>query len=326
MPPWVERPTLNLDLDADWTDQAVPEDAIASAKRLLGGVMGEIPSSARFLAYLARLRTWGRFQKEIHGMARWSGADWRDIMLANLSYDLVLGRLGCSTLALASRSGPVLARNMDWWPEDLLAQASYLLRYERRAQLQFASASFPGAVGVVTGISQRGFALALNAVINPDGFARTGYPVLLFLRCVLEDARDFDDAVSQCKRQRLTTAALITLVGRDNRQRVILERTPTRCAERWPEAPGKPLVATNHFRLLAPAAEVEGMELYESTCHRFEALQGYFNGASEDVEFSDDRLLYALSDPNVIQSITAQHVLLQPATGKARLFVPRHLT
>src|SRR5262245_60548919 len=128
MPPWSERPALALDLEADLETQSIPPEAVESAKRLLAFIVGEAPSGARLVAYLVRLRTWGRFQKEIERMARWSHADWRDMMFATLSYEFVVGNMGCSTLALAGRDGPILARNMDWFPEDLLAQASYLLR------------------------------------------------------------------------------------------------------------------------------------------------------------------------------------------------------
>ncbi len=77
------------------------------------------------IAQLARLRTCNRFHREIVAMARLAEVDWRQLMLANLSYDLVLAFMGCSTIALPTAEGPVLARNMDWWPEDLLARASY---------------------------------------------------------------------------------------------------------------------------------------------------------------------------------------------------------
>src|SRR5262249_37922713 len=144
----------------------------------------------------------------------------RDVVLANISYDLVLSAFGCSTVALPTPSGPVVARNMDWWPEDLLAQASYLVRYHRNGVLQYANAGWPGAIGVGTGLSGRGFALVLNAVSGTEGVRKTGYPVLLHLRRVLEDARDFDEALRLLTEQRLAAPALLTLVGRENEQRV----------------------------------------------------------------------------------------------------------
>lgn len=340
MTPWVERPTIDVDWDLPPAEAlaAAPPEAIAQARRLLAAVMGEIPPLARWLADAVRLRTGGRFQAEAVALARAVGADWRDVMLANVSYDLMLAALGCSTVALPTPSGPVLARNMDWWPEDVLAQASYLLQYRRGGQVALSSAGFPGAIGVVTGMSQRGFAVALNAVLSPEGSSRTGYPVLLFLRRVLEDAEGFDAALAMLREQKLASPALVTLVGCENGQRVVVERTPTRHALRWGE-PGRALVATNDYRLLfqpptgevaaphsthAAASREEAVhELYETTCGRYAALRARLRNHDAGSEVEDSFLLYLLTDPAVMQSITAQHVILRPRAQAVRLFVPR---
>ncbi|MGE0711420.1 MAG: hypothetical protein AB7N76_37240 [Planctomycetota bacterium] len=39
----------------------------------------------------------------------------------------------------------------------------------------------------------------------------------------------------------------------------------------------------------------------------------------------DEQLLALLTDPEVIQTITAQHVLLRPRQGLLRVFVPARL-
>jgi predicted choloylglycine hydrolase len=245
-------------------------------------------------------------------------------MLANLSYDLILGRLGCSTIALATPSGPVVARNMDWWPEDLLAQASFLVRSSHQGKFCFANAAWPGAIGVVTGLSARGFAIVLNAVTCPEGLRKTGYPMLLHLRRVLEDAKDFDDALRMLTEQTLAAPGLLTLVGSKNEQRVVIERTPTRQAQRWPRG-SEPLVTTNHYRLLFQPEHQDPAQMYDNTCSRYEAACSFLAKLGPDREVEDAALLYLLSDPAVIQGITAQHIILRPARGEVRLFVPSRL-
>ena len=257
-------------------------------------------------------------------MAQQIHADWRDVMLANISYDLLIANMGCSTVALATPSGPVVARNMDWWPEDILAQASYLVQNNRAGKMHFVNAGWPGASGIVTGLSSRGFGVVLNAVISPEGHSKLGYPVLLHLRRVIEDAVDFDAAVRLLADQRLITSALFTLVGTDNRQRVVIERTPTRSALRWANGDA-PLVATNDYRMLFRPETHEGLEIYESTCSRYQALCEFFASQRPECEFDDNALLYILSDPRVIQGITAQHIIMRPRSRQIRLFVPRRL-
>jgi hypothetical protein len=326
MVPWVERPTIEIDLAKPMNRrfEEVPGEAFAQGRRLLNAVMGRIPPVARFLADGARLRTGNRFQHEAVSLSRQVGVGWRDVILANLAYDLVIVSFGCSTVALPTPNGPVVARNMDWWPEDILAQASYLVRCSRQRAFYHATAGWPGAIGVVTGLSARGFALVLNAVIGSEGVRKTGYPVLLHLRRVLEDARDFADALRMLSKQTLTTSALFTLVGSQNDQRVVIERTPTRHALRWPNG-DEPLVTTNDYRLLAPPETHEGAEIYETTCTRYDALARFFAKHRPDQEVDDTALLYVLSDPAVIQGITAQHIILRPRKREARLFVPRRL-
>jgi len=326
MAPWIERPTLRLDMDSppERRFAAVPADAIQAGKTLLASIMRLMPPAAKLLAHLVRLRTASRFHAEAISLANHFGVDWRAIIIANISYDLMIANIGCSTVALPTPRGPVLARNMDWWPEDLLAQASYLVHCERGAVRLFSNAGWPGAIGVVSGMSARGFALVLNAVLGPERSSKLGYPVLLHLRRVLEDARDFDEALRLLTDQHLAVGGLITLVGCDNKQRVVVERTPKRHGLRWPNG-DEPLIATNDYRLLFKPATCEELEVCRTTCSRFDALQEFFASHRPDRDVEDAELLYILSDPRVIQEITAQHIVFRPRDQAARLYVPRRL-
>jgi hypothetical protein len=325
MVPWLERPTMDIDLalPVERRYDAVPAEAQALGRCLLDAVLGEVPRGGRLVADWARLRTGNRFQGEAASLAGQVGVGWRDVMLANLAYDLVLASFGCSTVALPTPSGPVVARNMDWWPEDLLARASYLIHCSSQGVFRFANAGWPGAIGVVTGLSAHGFAIVLNAVRGLEKVRKTGYPVLLHLRRVLEDARGFEEALRMLSEQTLAAPALVTLVGSRNEQRVVVERTPTRHALRWPRG-DEPLVTTNDYRLLFQPLAHDGAGIYETTCARYEALCRSLGGHRADREVEDTALLYLLSDAAVIQSITAQHILLRPRQGTVRLFVPRH--
>lgn len=322
--PWVERPTITLDGGLPYAERFkhVDPKAVAGAKELLGEISAELPHGARFLADMIRARTLNRFHAEITALADMAEADWRLLMLANASYSLRLASLGCSTVAIATASGPVLARNMDWYPEDVLARTSYLLRTEVDGRLQFANAGWPGAVGVVTGLSGRGFAVALNAVLSPEGVDRTGYPVLLHIRRVIEDADGFDEAVEQLSEQHIVVGALLTVVGTENDQRVVIERSPRRFAHRRAEG-NEPLFATNDYRKLFRTETHDDMEIYRTTCTRFERLERLFADHRPNDEVEDARLLYALTDASVIQGITAQHIILRPREQSVRLFVPR---
>lgn len=326
MVPWVERPCLELELSLPPRERyrTMPAEAFVAGRRLLEAVLHEMPATARYLADLIRLRTGGRFHDEAVSLAERIGASWRDVLLANVSYDLLLASLGCSTVALPTPDGPVIARNMDWWPEDVLAQTSYLLRYCELGSLRFAHAGWPGAIGAVTGLSARGFAVVLNAVLCPERVCWTGYPVLLHLRRVLEEADGFESALRMLSATSLAAPALIMLVGKRNEQRVVIERSPRRHAHRWASG-DEPLVVTNDYRLLFRTATDDRAEIYQTTCSRYDALCRFFAGHRADQPVRDEQLLYTLSDPSIIQTITAQHVILRPRQQQLRLWVPRRL-
>jgi hypothetical protein len=293
--------TLRLDA------RPYPEHLVRAARALLAdAVRPPLDPGLAEVARLVRTRYPGH-AAQVDESARDLGVDPLVLTLGQLSYDLTLSQYACSTMALATPDGPVVARNMDWMPANLIARASCVVPTAHGW-----SAGFVGGVGVVTGLSRRGFAVVLNAVVG-GGPDLEGYPVLLFLRHLLDEARDFDDALERATATRLSSPALLTLAGMHNDQRAVVERTPTRAAVRRADG-DEPLLTTNHYRLLGPADEY---------CDRFPCLNGWTKKLPARPGVED--LLGLLSRPPVFNEITAQHVVLHPATGLLRMWVPSAL-
>jgi len=310
--PWSLCP--KYDASHPWTPERVE---VGGA--LLSAVLEEFPSGSAVMADVANLRTGGRFKAELREAALHVGCTWRDVMLANISYDLAMYTIGCSTAALAGPEGPVLVRNLDWWPERELVAASEAVWDDGTLR-----ATWPGFSGVVTGMSRRGFAVAINAVGCTERAALTGWPVLLYLRAVLDEASDFHDAVERLATQKLAAPALLTVVGRTNDERVVIERTPRRAKLRRPEGHA-PLVTTNDYRLMAkPEHEDEDvLTLYATACSRFEAMTRYASELTPEEVLDDEALLTMLHDPRIMQDITVQHVIARPSTGEGSVWAPR---
>tara|TARA_R110002096_G_scaffold206192_7_gene392339 strand:+ start:3998 stop:5008 length:1011 start_codon:yes stop_codon:yes gene_type:complete len=326
-PPWVETPSAVVDLSIPVSERfsSLADPLISGSRRLLGEIISEIPTGLDLVADLLRMRTGGRFHGEIRAFAKLVDQDWRKVAIANVSYDLMILQLGCSTISIPTPNGPVIARNMDWFPEHALAQASCLVHYRNNERACFTNAGWPGFSGVVTGQSANGFAVILNAVMGSEPTCKTGYPVLLLIRRVLEEARGFEDALKMLRDTRMIAPGLLTLVGTENDERVVIERSPRRHALRWAK-PDEVLITTNDYRMLEnKRSTVASLEIYETTCRRYDYIRDYFAKTGTDRNPADEELLYLLSEPNVAQSITAQHVLLRPRQGTVQLFVPRHL-
>ena len=277
-----------------------PVDLVEKSRHFLEATLAMFPRDDFFVGAARHL--FARYPKHAERAAKVAhvvGVEPLELFAGNLCYDLVLGSaMGCSTMALPTAEGPMLARNMDWFPADKIARASCLVAEEYGT-----NAGFLGMIGVVTAQSRDGFALALNA--NYGGSDLEGYPVLLFLRDVLDSARTYDEALTRIRHERLMSGCIITLVGTANHQRAIVERTPRDSALRTARD-DEPLLATNHYRALSRP----------ESCGRYDHLAANA-GKTAPMEI--------LTHADVLQSITAQHILFQPTTGRAEMYVPTHL-
>ena len=325
--PWADAPAVRLDGDLPPAERfrQLPADSLARCRELIGDLRRHLPTGAGGLALAVNARTKGRWRAEAEALAPLLETTWAEVLVANCTYDLALSGFACSTAAVATPDGPVLARNMDWSPAGPLARASLVVETAYGDGRTVWNAGWPGGIGAVTGQSSRGFALALNAVGVPRAPDLLGCPVLLFLRRVLETAGGFEDAVVRVRRERLVCGAIVTVVGTENSQRVVVERTPRRSGVLWGEG-DEPLVATNHLRVLGVARDAETPEVgvTANSGGRLDALTcGLAPLAGGPA--ADAGLLYALTEPDVRQSFTAQHVVCRPSAGTVRMAVPAAL-
>lgn len=330
----IQRPPLRLDLDLPPAERfkKIPKRAIEECRALFRAmsagkfddegnqVSPQVAALMRSgIPEMIRTRTEGRFDDEIMALERVLGADWRLVTLVNCYYDMLFA-IGCSTMALPTPEGPLVARNMDFWPEAELARATWPFVFTKNGEIAYCHAGWAASVGVVTGLSANGFAVVLNAVGCVDPIDPEGYPVLLHLRRVLEDADGFQSALDMLKDTPLIASALFTLVGLKNEERVVVERAPGRYALRWGET-GKPLVTTNHYRSLLDAAIPDPDE---KPCERYSAMSRYSAAlAFKDVPNKD--LLGVLTDQEVCQTMTAQHIIMRPWKNDMSVYVPEHL-
>lgn len=324
MATWVDCSEIHLDLGLPLSERYVPHRAAmrAAADELLTAMKADFPSGLSRLAHLVDLRTFGRFRAEAKAQAKVMEIDWRDLMLAGAAYDLTLAYFGCSTIAAATDEGPVLARNMDWWPERELARHSYTVVGTRGGRAETTVAGWPGAIGLVTGMSASGFALAMNAVDEGTGLHKTGYPVMLHLRRVVEECRSFEEAVQRVSKQTLAAPCLVTIVGTQNEERVCVERTPTTANLRYADGDA-PLLTTNHFRYGEETSRDGVGTLQSTSCGRLQGMQELL--PVEKQLLSDEQLLRVLSNERVRLSITAQHILMRPRENRMRHCVPKSL-
>jgi hypothetical protein len=135
---------------------------------------------------------------ELNALAEAAGVDRTALFAANLAPE-VLPLLACSCLATApsrSSDGRVrLARNLDWPGGEVLSEAAIVV-VESGAAHRFASFTWPGLVGVATGMNDAGLAVAdLMALATGGGHPRPGLPVLFAVRGMLEKTDSVEAAL-----------------------------------------------------------------------------------------------------------------------------------
>jgi hypothetical protein len=300
----------------------------AEARALLGFYVRDLGGLEPFAPILASYRDAfvdPEYADEMRGVARVLDAPEDEVVLGNLYYDamkLVLGAggLGCTAFAVDTPSGPIHARNLDWWTADgLLASETLVANFRRGGgEPHYRTVGWPGFLGCFTGIAPGRFCVTLNAVLSDDP-PELAAPISLVLRRVLETAPTFERAVARLRDTPVASDALLLVSGTRRGEMVVIERSPTRAAVRTAE---KGLVlATNDYRALAsaPGARVaSGSELVATSCARYDRAAALARSGAP----SPERCLEILRDSKVRMGITVQHVVLSAATGALRVELP----
>lgn len=256
---------------------------------------------------------------EIDGIAALLGVDRALVRRANYHYDgmkLANGPppFACTAIAVASPAGPIHARNLDWFTSGgMLAKATTLVDFVGAPAGPFTLVTWPGFAGALSGLAPGRFAITLNFVVSGEPFSY-GAPAVFALRRVLETCSNFSEARSFLVSQPLISDALLLLSGTNSEERVVIERTPTRAAVRTSHDK-QPLVVTNDYRALE--LNRGSGELSRTSCARFDRATDL---ASEVETF--DSALAALRDAGVRMQITAQHMVMQAASGRLEVALP----
>jgi len=240
------------------------------------------------------------------------------VLAANLYYDALKPVLmGCTAVAIDTPTGPMHARNLDWWTEErILATSTQIVEFEDGPLGPVKAISWPGFIGVLSGVAPGRFAVTLNAVLSddPPGLAQ---PITFLLRNVLQTARTFHEAIQVLRDTPVASDSLLLVTGIRGGEMAVIERSPQRSAVR--SAVDGILVVTNDYRALSASAAQHTTELGRTACSRFDS-------ASELARRLRPRTvsecLPILQNHSVKMSITVQHMVLQASTGELVVKLP----
>jgi acid ceramidase len=326
-------PIIDIDVESD---VGIWSQALAGRTRAAGQLVRALrrelegatprPLLATVKAAVGTLhRLFGRhYGDEVDELATLLGATPAEIVLANIYYDLAAG--GCSTFVQPTPAGPPLvARTRDWYlPRQLLRKHTTVFRVHAPCG-PYATVSYPGLIGALTGIAPGRFAIAINYVrhASESGWAKIagrglkGYwPTTWVVRQALDHAATFADAVRHLSRTPLLAPVMFTVAGTAPGEGVVIERTPDRAVFR--RMGDSPVCVTNHYVSDDLIDSNEGIEEID-TAERLDALE---RGLATNVVHDAKAALKLLSRKSLMSEITAHQVVARPHDGMCVVRVP----
>ncbi|MCE1167497.1 MAG: C45 family peptidase [Sphingobacteriia bacterium] len=168
-----------------------------------------------------------------------------DIGHAMQEYMLV----GCTSFAATSQKtkegGLLIGRNFDFYVGDEFSRNKVLLFVEPDSGFRYFSYTWPGMMGVVSGMNEKGITVTINASKGSmPGFAKT--PVSILAREILQYSSSIADAIRIANNYELFVSESI-LVGSGKEDRaVIIEKSPEKSG--LYESKSGFLVCANHYQ------------------------------------------------------------------------------
>ena len=202
------------------------------------------------------------YQTEIYGLSQYSSDKYNFIAPKYLrslylhgAHDIGhamqdLAMVGCSSLAVwkeNSEDGDLLiGRNFDFYVGDDFAKNKLVEFVEPENGIPYLSVSWPGMIGVVSGMNKEGITVTINAGKSKIPMtAKT--PISLVTREILQFAKNIDEAIAIAKKRKVFVSESILVGSASDKNAVIIEVSPDNFGVYKVENSSK-LVCTNHFQ------------------------------------------------------------------------------
>lgn len=283
------------------------------ADRYLGILLGGQAGRARALHAAAGFRDHLRphHRAELDALAAAAHVPPEEALLANCFLDL-LPSIGCSTISLPGTAAPDgvarFGRNLDFPSYDLADRQSLVAVFRPAGRHAFAAVTWPGLIGVLSGINEHGLAIA-NMEVKRGPRSPDAMPYAILYRTVLEECRTVEEAVALLAREPRQTANNLMMMDAAG-HRAVIEITPASIGVRR-GLEREPLFATNHQR---------GEQDVPNRCRRYDCIA---MATARAWGHLDRDALWQILDQVAQGDLTLQSMIFEPgelvlhvATGK----------
>jgi predicted choloylglycine hydrolase len=274
--------------------------------------------AARAAAMIFESRLLPEHKQEVQALAKSLNISEADAMLGQCFLD-AMPMTACSTVTLPADAAPDhvarFGRDLDFMSFGVADKNTVVIIYKPKDRYAFAAVSWPGMIGVLSGMNEHGLTLANMEVTRPQRLP-SAMPYMLLYRSVLEQCKTVDEAIALLDRTPKQTANNLMLMDAEG-NRAVVEITPEKIEVRRGKN-GAALVSTNHQR---------GSDDYDSSgkCERFDCLH---DQAAERWGKIDVPLLESMLDKSSQGKFTMQSMIFEPSTRMLYLAVgknaPKH--
>lgn len=229
------------------------------------------------------------YQAELYGLSQYSSDKYNFIAPKYLrslylhgAHDIGhamqdLAMVGCTSLAVWNENTEdgdlLIGRNFDFYVGDEFAKNKLVEFIEPEQGIPYMSVSWPGMIGVVSGMNKEGITVTINAGKSKIPLtAKT--PISLVTREILQYAKNIDEAIAIAKKRKVFVSESILVGSANDKNAVIIEVSPKNFGVYKVQNSSR-VFCTNHFQSEAYKDDKRNQKhiLESHSEYRYEKLQ-----------------------------------------------------
>jgi len=214
--------------------------------------------------------------------------------------DLML--VGCSSIALwdnfTEDGNLLIGRNFDFYVNDEFAQNKIVEFISPDNGYKYASVTWPGMVGVVSGMNEEGLTVTLNAGKSSIPM-RGKTPVSIVARSILQNAQTIDEAIAIADKFDVFVSESFLIGSAKDNKAVVIEMSPKRM-DVYETNNGK-LICTNHFQSDGYKSDKRNQNQIEES-HSYYRLEKLEESFKADKKYKVKDVLKVLRDVSGLQN------------------------